>query len=303
LSTGAADGSMGGITWAQNNIVTERIAGFIGCALSPFTTNGSSLVFYTRSSLPANLLSEKMVINGNGNVGIGLSNPGFPLNFKTDLGDKISLFGTSGAHYGIGIQPNLMQLHTSAASEDIAFGFGNSLSFIEKFRFRGSGAFAVNGNPGANKQILTSNGPGASPTWQGANTIINVNEKNTSFAFPSALNTPINLTNSNFSVTVTVPSQIMVYYKIFTKIPCPAVFCNLSAKWYLSTIKNSALFDNYGILARSASNDINETTSQTIGPEIHNVPIGTTTFEFRMLSVENTGYQIGLTPIVMVIPN
>ncbi len=75
LSTGAADGSMGGITWAQHNVLTEKIAGFLGCVLDPFGTSGSKLVFYTRNSAPANLLTEKMTINGNGHVGIGVINP------------------------------------------------------------------------------------------------------------------------------------------------------------------------------------------------------------------------------------
>jgi hypothetical protein len=73
LSTGAADGSMGGITWAQHNIGTQKIAGFLGCVLDPFNT-GSKLVFYTRNN-PAFSLSEKMTIDGNGNVGIGVTNP------------------------------------------------------------------------------------------------------------------------------------------------------------------------------------------------------------------------------------
>jgi hypothetical protein len=39
-----------------------------------------------------------MVIDQNGNVGIGTTSPGFPLNFSNSLGDKIALWGSGGAH-------------------------------------------------------------------------------------------------------------------------------------------------------------------------------------------------------------
>jgi Chaperone of endosialidase len=109
LSTGAADGSMGGITWAQHNIVTQPIAGFLGCVLDPFNT-GSKMVFYTRNT-PAFTLSEKMTIDGNGNVGIGTSTPTNKLsltgnaNFTGKVGigttapttAKLVISGTNGA--------------------------------------------------------------------------------------------------------------------------------------------------------------------------------------------------------------
>ena len=37
--------------------------------------------------------TTRMVIDANGNVGIGVTNPGFPLNFSNALGDKIALWG------------------------------------------------------------------------------------------------------------------------------------------------------------------------------------------------------------------
>jgi hypothetical protein len=68
------------------------------------------------------------------NVGIGTTNPGFPLNFSSAFGDKISLFGNTGNHYGFGIQSNLMQIHTESDAANIAFGFGTSDNFIERAR-------------------------------------------------------------------------------------------------------------------------------------------------------------------------
>lgn len=73
------------------------------------------------------------------NVGIGTPTPGFPLNFSNALGDKISLYGASGNHYGFGIQGALLQMHTDAASANIAFGYGSSAGFTERMRLYNSG--------------------------------------------------------------------------------------------------------------------------------------------------------------------
>ena len=62
---------------------------------------------------------ETLDVRGNGffsdKLGIGISNPQFPISFAPALGDKISLYGTAGPHYGFGIQPYLMQIHTDGA--------------------------------------------------------------------------------------------------------------------------------------------------------------------------------------------
>jgi Chaperone of endosialidase/Head domain of trimeric autotransporter adhesin len=104
LTTGAADGSMGGVTWAQYNVGIEQRAGFLGCVLDPFNT-GSKLVFYTRNN-PAFLLSEKMTIDGNGNVGIGITNPAYKLHLgNNNNGMRIegpALAASGGAAISVG---------------------------------------------------------------------------------------------------------------------------------------------------------------------------------------------------------
>jgi hypothetical protein len=85
----------------------------------------------------------RFVVQNSGNVGIGTNTPGFPLSFPDTLGDKISLYGQSGAHYGLGIQGALLQIHTSGADGDIAFGYGKSDSLTETMRMRGNGNLSV----------------------------------------------------------------------------------------------------------------------------------------------------------------
>ena len=72
------------------------------------------------------------------NVGIGTATPGFPLNFANTIGDKISLYGNSGNHYGFGIQNSLLQIHTDASVSNIAFGYGSSAGFTERMRILNS---------------------------------------------------------------------------------------------------------------------------------------------------------------------
>lgn len=89
--------------------------------------------------------SSRLLVNSAGNIGIGETSPGFPLNFPSTLGDKISLYGNGGNHYGLGISNNTLQIHTSVSSADIAFGYGQSTNLTETMRIKGTGDVIVSG--------------------------------------------------------------------------------------------------------------------------------------------------------------
>ncbi|MES2795324.1 MAG: tail fiber domain-containing protein [Bacteroidota bacterium] len=78
-----------------------------------------------------------------GYVGIGTSTAGFPLNFSSSLGDKISLWGNAGNHYGFGVQSGLLQIHTDGSGSNIAFGHGQSGSFTERARIINGGEYGM----------------------------------------------------------------------------------------------------------------------------------------------------------------
>jgi hypothetical protein len=288
LSTGAADGSMGGITWAQYNVGTQQIAGFLGCVLDPFNT-GSKMVFYTRNN-PAFLLSEKMTINGNGNVGIGQPNPAYPLNFASTLGDKISLFGNGSISYGLGIQSGLLQIHTSAANEDIAFGYGSSGALTERFRIKGNGALAVGGagNTGSSKQILTSNGSGAAASWTSPANIIKMGYSGETSMTLANLGSVSNLTGSNYTIILDVPSKVQLFYKAKFNRDC-AIGCEL--KINLSVYLNGSFVTSYKL--NGVGNIFQDYNDITSGPDIFDLPAGTHTFTF-------TGSSWVSTDIVLV---
>lgn len=90
-------------------------------------------------------IGRRFFIKDGGNIGIGQSNPTVPLNFASTLGNKISLWGNNTNHYGMGVQSFLMQFYTAAATDDIAFGYGNSNAFTENMRIKGNGNLQVAG--------------------------------------------------------------------------------------------------------------------------------------------------------------
>jgi hypothetical protein len=133
-----------------------------GTGASSLSVSGNGDVLIDRPGI----VGGRLTIKENGNIGIGQNNPGFPLNFANTLGDKISLWGNTGSHYGFGVQGGTLQIHAGVASDDIALGYGNSAAFTEKFRFKGNGAMVINGNTGNVGRVLTSQGAGSSPTWE-----------------------------------------------------------------------------------------------------------------------------------------
>jgi len=87
--------------------------------------------------------SNLMVIKGDGKVALGNFSPPYPLSFPSTLGDKISLWGWYGPHYGMGIAPSLFQIHAANVNDDIGFGYGSSGAFTENMRIKGTGLVGI----------------------------------------------------------------------------------------------------------------------------------------------------------------
>lgn len=107
-----------------------------------------------------NAVERLRVRADNGFVGIGQPSPGFPLNFSTTYGDKISLWGNGGGHFGFGVQGAVLQIHTSVNTDAIAFGWGLSSSFTEVMRVKSTGNVGI-GTSSPARRLDVRDGSGA----------------------------------------------------------------------------------------------------------------------------------------------
>ena len=152
---------------ADAAITTEKIAA--GAVIAADLASSS----VTAAKIDVNTVGLWNVTGANvfrgGNVGIGTNAPGFPLNFANTLGDKIALWGNTGNIIGFGIQSALLQIHTDAATTDIAFGYGSSANMVETMRIRGNGNVGI-GTSVSNFPLSFANTLGSKITLWGQDT-------------------------------------------------------------------------------------------------------------------------------------
>jgi hypothetical protein len=123
----------------------------------PNPTVGAGTIDNTKLALDATSLAKVtnngMKMNGT-NVGLGTATAGFPLTFADVAGAKISFYGQSGNHTGIGISATALQLYTNSNAANIAFGYGSSASFTETMRIQGNGNVGIGtAAPGAKLDV------------------------------------------------------------------------------------------------------------------------------------------------------
>jgi len=164
-----------------SGVISGNGSGLTGLTLSQLPALDASAI--TVGTLPDARLSANVArrdvgnaFNGSqtiaGNLGLGTLGVAFPLTLGNDtLGDKISLWGQSGNHFGFGVAASLLQIHADAVGSDIAFGYGNSAAMTETLRIKGSGNVGIGTTTPTGK--LTVNGGvrarGGAPGANGAN--------------------------------------------------------------------------------------------------------------------------------------
>lgn len=88
-----------------------------------------------------------------------------PLFLGNNVGDIISVHGAPGGnHYGFGIQPGLMQIHSDGAGSAVAFGYGRSGAFTERMRIQGNGDVLIGTTARVSKLTVHAAGRGIAHT-------------------------------------------------------------------------------------------------------------------------------------------
>lgn len=177
-----------------------------------------SHVFFAGNAANATGSNELFRIRGNGNVGIGQSNPQVPLHFATVLGKKISLYRGPFGDAGFGVFGNELRMHSDYNGADITFGYDDFTNgFVERFRMRSNGALAVNGNSGLPGQVLVSSGSASSPVWSGVpGAYTEVNQTSALIDDPLGGNVDVPGLIANFNLAV--PSRVVFHIRLYIRI-------------------------------------------------------------------------------------
>jgi hypothetical protein len=249
------------------------------------------------------IVGGRFTIKENGNVGIGEFNTGFPLNFASTLGDKISLYGNGGNHYGLGVQGGTLQIHAATAADDIAFGTGRSEAFNEKFRFKGNGAMAIGGNTGSAGQVLTSSGVGA-PTW------VSPISSSGPYVFGRLSGLPTTETILNgtpITINYSYPVKVMLFYTTGSKISSICGIGNCPSQWILKAYVDNFLLNTYDIdqirYASDPSPDNVFKRNSMSGPDLLVLSPGPHTISFTGMKVfALNDLQVTLDVHMMIMP-
>ncbi len=243
------------------------------------TSNSTSdFVFgYGRSAA----FTENMRIKGNGNVGIGVSDPVYTL----DISNRMRIRGKPGFSAGIWLNNEANTALSSfvgmqADNQVGFFGFGSAgWGLLMNTQ---TGAVSFGGNAGQPGQVLISQGANGSASWANPGMIIKTGYSGASTDIQLPATGSVDLTSSQYSITLTRAARIILQYKTRTFKPCSLGSCN--TKWVFSIFLNGNITQTFYVDGTSYHVLPGSTvgvSSGTFGPDYFDVGPGTHTFTFR----------------------
>jgi hypothetical protein len=245
-----------------------------------------NLGFYTAQA-GFGSLSQKMVIMGNGNVGLG-GTPSYKLHVGTAAnGLRIegpATAGTGASSLSIG--------GTGDIVIDKPGQVGGRLTIKE------NGAIAVGGSAGAVGQVLTSNGGASSPTW----VYPIAHSATASNGFNAVYITAPNTVIADLTRTITIPAGQNARLLVSTNADCVGFGCVGIGCFPTGTI--DIYLNGNLIVTHSMSLQSNQRNTISIANEAINVSAGTHTIEFKVgfTSGTNTFNFIPKSSTVIAIP-
>jgi hypothetical protein len=228
-------------------------------------------------------LNTGMLIGADGKVGIGVTDPAYLL----DIAERMRIRGTPGFSAGIWLNNEANSaipafIGMQADNQVGFYGSGTGWSFLMNTQ---TGAVSFGGNAGQPGQVLTSNGTGAAPTWQGGGSS-NVFIARQSTNSASIVNGLTNIPDLVANFTLPVSSRVLFQYSANV----------LAQSCFACTPKRVSiiLFQNLvGIISEldradaSIENDTYQTTLVS-GPAVFDLPAGTYSFKVMLSCSGNT---------------
>jgi hypothetical protein len=193
--------------------ISSGFSGYIG--LNPISGAMQILVSTQSNAADASATyNTALDIKPNGNIGIGISDAAY----KLDVGDRMRIRATPGYTAGIWLNNEANTALASfvglqADNQVGFFGFGSAgWGFLMNTQ---NGAISVGGSTGVAGQVLTSNGSGSAPSWQGGA------GGGKPFVVRPSANSPDLGTSGRVDVpgmvanfTLTTPSQVVFQFKL-----------------------------------------------------------------------------------------
>lgn len=128
---------------------------------NPFSIAHTDRIFQVGNGSADNARSNALTVLRNGNIGIGETNPLYPLTFTGTLGDKISFRETGGGFAGFGIDLDKLQIHSATSTTDVSFGYGSNAAFTERVRVINGGEFGLS----VNGRLVLNTGTQSAGMW------------------------------------------------------------------------------------------------------------------------------------------
>ena len=295
------NGSSGYVGTYFPGIVVEGGGNTYGNILTPNGSEGGLLfgtasnlanggIVYNNASDPNGLQfrtngnATRMVIDQNGNVGIGWTSPNTPLTFPPYVGQKITLYPGATGNVGFAVQANLLQIYSDNPFADIAFGYDQTgTGLTEKFRFKANGAFSVNGNTGTAGQVLKSGGSGSSPTWGTLSSFLfdntsQIEQTNNVDATASGNIALPGMRKTDYTLTVTTNAKLIVSTSIHG-VTTSCSGCGVTNFWVVTSVYKNGNPVAYANIDADGSCGNGAYGSLTTGLTMIDVGPGTYTFE------------------------
>lgn len=216
----------------------------------------------------------------NSRVGIGNNNPNAPLSFAATLEKKITLYPGATGDAGFGMSGNRLQIFSDNPNADVAIGYDAAGTFNERFAVKPNGALSIVGNTGSSLQLLASKGAGSAAEWTTAGNIIRTEQSGVTNDLVLAGTSVYDLPSSAYTVTLAVPSRVILYYKSLVFKACVAGEC--AVKLQIRILLNGNFITSYELGGNSYV-DLSATsyyTNITSGPDYFDLPAGQHNFTF-----------------------